>query len=84
MLVGSGGLRNGLDVAKVIRIGADMGAAAQPFLDPARSSVKKTMQIIESWEKDFKIAMFSTGSQSVAKLKTAKLLTGGDASDTRD
>ena len=84
MLVGSGGLRNGLDVAKVIRIGADMGAAAQPFLEPARSSVNKTMQIIESWEKDFKIAMFSTGSQSVAKLKTAKLLTGGDASDTRD
>ena len=84
MLVGSGGLRNGLDVAKVIRIGADMGAAAQPFLDPARSSVNKTMQIIESWEKDFKIAMFSTGSHNVAKLKTAKLLTGGNGSDTRD
>ena len=84
MLVGSGGLRNGLDVAKVIRIGADMGAAAQPFLEPARSSVNKTMQIIESWEKDFKIAMFSTGSHNVAKLKTAKLLTGGNGSDTRD
>ena len=84
MLVGSGGLRNGLDVAKVIRIGADMGAAAQPFLEPARLSVNKTMQIIESWEKDFKIAMFSTGSKNLAELKTARLLAGGSHSDTGD
>ena len=84
MLVGSGGLRNGLDIAKVIRIGADMGAAAQPFLEPARSSVNKTMQIIESWGKDFKIAMFSTGSKNLAELKTAKLLAGGSRSDTGD
>ena len=73
-LVGSGGLRNGLDVAKVIRIGADIGAAAQPFLEPARTSVDKTIQIIKSWEKEMKIAMFSTGSKNLAELKAAKLL----------
>ena len=73
-LVGSGGLRNGLDVAKVIRIGADIGAAAQPFLEPARTSVDKTIQIIKSWEKEMKIAMFSTGSKNLVELKTAKLL----------
>jgi len=84
MLVGSGGLRNGLDVAKVVRIGADIGAAAQPFLEPARSSLNKTVQIIKSWEKDFKIAMFSTGSKNLAELKIAKLLAGGSRSDTGD
>ena len=84
MLVGSGGLRNGLDVAKVVRIGADIGAAAQPFLNPARSSLNKTVQVIKSWEKDFKITMFSTGSKNLAELRTAKLLDGGGRSDTRD
>ncbi len=73
-LVGSGGLRNGLDVAKVIRIGADIGAAAQPFLEPARTSVDKTIQVIKSWEKDMKVTMFSTGSRNLAELKAAKLL----------
>ena len=73
-LVGSGGLRNGLDVAKVIRIGADIGAAAQPFLEPARTSVDKTIQVIKSWEKDMKVTMFSTGSKNLAELKAAKLL----------
>ncbi len=73
-LVGSGGLRNGLDVAKVVRIGADIGAAAQPFLEPARTSVEKTIQVIKSWEKEMKIAMFSTGSKNLDELKAAKLL----------
>ena len=73
-LVGSGGLRNGLDVAKVIRIGADIGAAAQPFLEPARTSVDKTIQVIKSWEKELKIAMFCTGSKNLTELKIAKLL----------
>ena len=78
MLVGSGGLRSGLDAAKVVRIGADIAAAAQPFLEPARTSVQQTIKVIESWEKDFKITMFSTGSKNLDELRTAKLLNERD------
>ena len=33
-LIGSGGVRNGVDIAKCIRLGAQMSALAQPFLAP--------------------------------------------------
>ena len=46
--------------------------------------LNKTVRIIKSWEKDFKIAMFSTGSKNLAELRTAKLLDGGGRSGTRD
>ena len=60
------------------RIGADIAAAAQPFLVPARTSVQQTIKVIESWEKDFKITMFSTGSKNLDELRTAKLLSERD------
>jgi isopentenyl diphosphate isomerase/L-lactate dehydrogenase-like FMN-dependent dehydrogenase len=38
--------------------------------------VDKTIQVIKSWEKDLKIAMFCTGSKNLTELKIAKLLSG--------
>ncbi|MFH0713569.1 MAG: type 2 isopentenyl-diphosphate Delta-isomerase [Candidatus Micrarchaeota archaeon] len=74
-LIASGGVRNGLHVAKALRLGATLAGAASPFLKAQNTGgadgVKKE---IEKWEKELKIAMFLTRSKDLATLKKAKLL----------
>ena len=70
--IASGGIRNGIDMAKSVAVGADMAGAAQPFLE---AFVKKTLKKeLETWKKQFRIAAFLTGSRSVGELKKAKFI----------
>lgn len=76
-LIASGGVRNGLHVAKAIRLGATLAGGASPFLKAQSTDgsegVKKE---IEKWETELKIAMFLTRSKNLQALKKAKLLNG--------
>jgi isopentenyl-diphosphate delta-isomerase len=68
-LIASGGIRDGVDVAKACVLGALLGGMALPVLKilveqgPAGLS-----QAIEKWHREFKIAMFLTGCQRVSDL----------------
>ncbi len=73
-LIASGGIRNGLDVAKAIRLGADFTAAAYPFLaaglDQSHSeAVDRLCLMIESRFKQLRLAMFLTSSRNLSDLK---------------
>ncbi len=71
-LIASGGVRNGIDAAKAIALGADMAGAAQPFL---KALMKKRLdKELEMWEKQLRIAAFLTGSKNIAHLKAAKCI----------
>ncbi len=74
-LISSGGIRDGLDVAKSIALGADICAAAQPFLKALdKDGVKGLVKEFDAWVEELKGAMFLTGSKNLAQLKKAKLL----------
>jgi isopentenyl-diphosphate delta-isomerase len=70
-MVASGGIRNGVDGAKAIALGADMCGAAYPFL----AALKKgnLSSYIEVFKKQMRICAFLTGSRNVAELKKAHL-----------
>ncbi len=74
-LIASGGVRNGLHVAKAIRLGATLAGGASPFLKAQNTGgaegVKKE---IERWETELKIAMFLTRSKNLQQLKKAKIV----------
>jgi L-lactate dehydrogenase (FMN-dependent) and related alpha-hydroxy acid dehydrogenases len=70
----SGGVRNGLDGAKAIAVGADAFSMSRPMLLSALKgydTVKDTISRI-MWE--FKVAMFLTGSRTINDLKKAPIV----------
>jgi isopentenyl-diphosphate delta-isomerase len=72
-LIASGGVRHGLDIACSIRLGAQMAALAQPFLQPALESTESVVNKIELLRDQLRWAMFLTGSPSLSALRSAPL-----------
>ncbi len=72
-LIGSGGVRHGLDIARCIRLGATMTAMAQPFLAPALNSTEAVIDKISIFQEQLRWAMFLTGSRTLADLRLASL-----------
>ncbi len=74
-LISSGGIRDGLDVAKSIALGADICAGAQPFLKALdREGTAGLMKEFEQWHEELKGAMFLTGSRNLSQLRKAKIV----------
>ena len=72
-LIASGGVRDGLDIAKCIRLGAQMAALAQPFLAPALESSQAVIDRVQILQEQLRWAMFLTGSQNINALRAAPL-----------
>jgi isopentenyl-diphosphate delta-isomerase len=77
-IIASGGLRNGLDMAKCIALGATLGGMAGPFLKAAVNSLQAVLDEIEIATTELRIAMFAIGVDSIAGLQqTDRLIKRG-------
>jgi isopentenyl-diphosphate delta-isomerase len=72
-VIGSGGVRHGLDVAKAIALGAHLAGMAYPFLAAALESSERVLETIERTVQELKIAMFCTGARTVEELRRAPI-----------
>jgi isopentenyl-diphosphate delta-isomerase len=79
VIVASGGVRSGVDVAKALAIGADLAGAALPFLEPATTSAEAVVATIESLIAGLRIAMFASGCRRVSDLPGALYERGSEA-----
>lgn len=68
-VIAGGGLRTGLDIAKAIALGASLGTAAKPLLNPALESAEACVEAIEKLKREFRVAMFMTGVVDLEELK---------------
>ncbi|MEM1578269.1 MAG: type 2 isopentenyl-diphosphate Delta-isomerase [Archaeoglobaceae archaeon] len=75
--IATGGIRNGIDVAKSIALGAIAASSALPFLNPARNSATAVKRQIERFYRSFKTAMFLTNSKNVQDLQAKPLFITG-------
>ncbi len=73
-LIASGGLRHGLDIAKAIALGADMGGMALPFLQAAAESEAALECLVEVLIAEMTTVLFCTGNVSIEQLKTSSAL----------
>ncbi len=70
-LVASGGIRDGVHVAKALALGADVAGLALPFLRAADESECAVATLIDELVAALRIAMFATGSRHVTDLRDA-------------
>jgi isopentenyl-diphosphate delta-isomerase len=69
----SGGLRDGLDIAKCIALGATLGGMASPFLKAAVRSIEDTIQAINEIHRQIQVCMFAAGAGDLENLRKAEL-----------
>lgn len=73
-LIASGGVRDGVDAAKAIRLGADLVGQAAGVLEVATQSTEAVIAHFEVLIRQLRIACFCTGSRNLAALRQARLL----------
>jgi isopentenyl-diphosphate delta-isomerase len=78
VVIASGGIRNGIEIAKAIALGADAAAVALPLLQAADRSVDDAVAAIRLLVTELRTAMFLTGAPTVAALRTRRVLRARD------
>jgi isopentenyl-diphosphate delta-isomerase len=70
----SGGLKDGLDIAKSIALGATLGGMAGPFLKAAAISTESVIERMKLTKRQIEVTMFAAGVGSLEGFKVGKLL----------
>lgn len=76
-VIGSGGIRTGLDIAKSIALGADIAGIAKPLLKPAVEGKQEVLNYLKKVILELRAAMYLTGCRNIEELRRVrKVLTG--------
>jgi isopentenyl-diphosphate delta-isomerase len=73
-VVASGGLRDGMDVAKSVALGASLAGLAGPFLRAATQSTEAVIEEIDILVDVLRVVMFGVGAASLVQLRENKLV----------
>ncbi len=75
LLIGSGGVNDGIQAAKALALGADIAATARIILHELNKTGAEGVQtLIKSWFEVIRKIMFLTGSASLDELRNNKLI----------
>jgi isopentenyl-diphosphate delta-isomerase len=77
-VIASGGIRNGLEIAKCIALGANMCGMAFPFLRHASKSFESLCEFTNKTLIELKSTMFLVGSKNIAELAKSRFIFTGE------
>jgi len=73
-IIASGGITDGVMMAKALALGADYVGAARPVLRALwNDGFEEALRLVEGWANDLKGVMFLTGSRMISELKQQSL-----------
>lgn len=67
-IIATGGIRNGLDAAKAIALGADCAGIAHALIEPATKNKNDVLFEVEAIIKELRAAMFLTGAINISNM----------------
>lgn len=73
-IIASGGLRDGIDIAKCIALGAVMGGMAGPFLKAADESAEAADELVRAIATQIRVTMLCSGAATLDDLRRVTLL----------
>ncbi len=76
-VISSGGIRNGLDVARSLSLGASLAGTALPLLKPATKDARSVVRAMSPYLRALRICMFLTGCKRPEELKRVPLVVLG-------
>jgi isopentenyl-diphosphate delta-isomerase len=74
-IIASGGMRNGIDTAKALALGASVTAMASPYLKRAVDGTEAVIEEISIIERQLQVAMMCIGARDIATLRDTPHLT---------
>ncbi len=80
-IISTGGIHNGLHVAKALVLGADVGGIAGGILPYVRKGKEEVIEYLEHVIHGLKISMFLQGCVNIDELKKRKLIVTGELRD---
>lgn len=76
-VIASGGIRNGVDIAKALALGASLTSLSQPILQVADKGVKETVDALSLLIEELRNVMFLVGAASIQDLRRTPLVIAG-------
>lgn len=78
-LIATGGVRNGLDIARALALGASVAGMAFPLLKAASESFEAVCELLERLILELKVAMQLSGASSIAAMRQVAVVITGES-----
>ena len=77
-LISTGGVRNGLDMARALALGASLVGIGFPFLKAASESYEAVCELLETIVAELKVAMQLSGAGAIGQLQQTDIVVTGE------
>jgi isopentenyl-diphosphate delta-isomerase len=77
-LISTGGVRNGLDMARALALGATLVGMGFPFLKAASESYEAVCELLETVVAELKVAMQLSGAATITQLRQVDIVVTGE------
>ncbi len=77
-LISTGGVRNGLDIARALALGATLVGMGFPFLKAASESYESVCELLETVIAELKVAMQLSGAATIEQLRQVDVVVMGE------
>ena len=77
-LISTGGVRNGLDMARALALGATLVGMGFPFLKAASKSYQAVCELLETIVAELKVAMQLSGAAAIGQLQQTDIVVTGE------